>query len=258
MRGVQFVRARWQMLRAWWEESLLCRRRVRLLRLLSGSGLEIGALNFACEAPHLKVTYVDRLPAEVLREHYPELAAEEIIEADIVDDAEALDSILDYSQDFVIAHHLIEHLANPIKALLNWQRVLRPGGRLYLAVPDCRKSFDRSRSKTTLEHLYKDFEQPSKERDYLHVEDYALHVSSRTYHIVPEGQAKNYAKELFEKDISIHFHVWDFDSFRDFLESLQSRIENWQMTLIAAMPPRQHEFVFVLERKEGAADMSRA
>ena len=40
------------------------------------------------------------------------------------------------SFDTVIARHLLEHLINPLKVLKEWSRVIRPGGRLIIAVPN--------------------------------------------------------------------------------------------------------------------------
>lgn len=40
------------------------------------------------------------------------------------------------SVDCIIARHLLEHLIDPIKALKEWNRILKNGGRLILALPD--------------------------------------------------------------------------------------------------------------------------
>ncbi len=38
--------------------------------------------------------------------------------------------------DFVVARHNLEHYVDPVKALQEWKRVLRPGGSLAVLVPD--------------------------------------------------------------------------------------------------------------------------
>jgi len=38
--------------------------------------------------------------------------------------------------DAVLAQHLVEHLAAPSRAMVEWRRVLRPGGRLLLVTPN--------------------------------------------------------------------------------------------------------------------------
>jgi SAM-dependent methyltransferase len=51
-------------------------------------------------------------------------------------DAQLLNSISDNVFDFVHSSHCLEHMADPIVALNNWLRVLRPGGHLIILVPD--------------------------------------------------------------------------------------------------------------------------
>lgn len=51
-------------------------------------------------------------------------------------DAELLGGVADGSFDFVYSSHTLEHVGSTERALGNWWRVLRPGGRLILYVPD--------------------------------------------------------------------------------------------------------------------------
>lgn len=47
--------------------------------------------------------------------------------------------ILDHVQgqfDYVYSSHCLEHLSDPRKALLDWWQLVRPGGHLFLVVPD--------------------------------------------------------------------------------------------------------------------------
>jgi hypothetical protein len=116
---------------------------------LHGQGIEIGALHNPLRLPPAaKVQYVDRMSVAQLRQHYPELAALELVEADILDDGERLGCVPDMSQDFVIANHFLEHCENPLLALHNLLRVLKVEGVLYLTVPDKRYTFDSSRPVT--------------------------------------------------------------------------------------------------------------
>ena len=41
----------------------------------------------------------------------------------------------DRSLDFVFSSHVLEHLSEPERALKEWQRVLKPGGVLFLYLP---------------------------------------------------------------------------------------------------------------------------
>ena len=41
----------------------------------------------------------------------------------------------DRSEDFVISSHLVEHLPNLIAAFIEWNRILRDGGYVFMIVP---------------------------------------------------------------------------------------------------------------------------
>lgn len=51
-------------------------------------------------------------------------------------DAQFMVGVKDDSFDFVHSSHCLEHLHNPLVALTNWLRVLKPGGHLVCIVPD--------------------------------------------------------------------------------------------------------------------------
>ena len=48
----------------------------------------------------------------------------------------------DNSVDEIYAGHLLEHVTSPDKALKEWYRVLRPGGRITITVPDTQKALE--------------------------------------------------------------------------------------------------------------------
>src|SRR2546427_11184570 len=118
--------------------------RRRLASWLQGSGIEIGALHRALELDgRANVRYLDMYPTDVLKQHHPELGDIEFAPVSIIATATNLSMISNGEVDFVIANHVIEHLEAPVQALIEWYRVLRPGGYLFLAVPDGRVTFDR-------------------------------------------------------------------------------------------------------------------
>ena len=171
---------------------------------LSGKGLEIGPLHRPMiRHDKMEIDYIDRCTVAELREHYPELRDLPLVEPDIIGDAQSLDNIEAESYDFVISAHVIEHMRNPIKAMKEWVRVLKPRGLIYMIVPDKRAIFDRPRVLTNLEHLILDYQRPSLVRDYEHFLDYAVHVHGKK----GEAAIRN-ADELVESDYSIHFHVF--------------------------------------------------
>ena len=194
------------------------RRRALSDRYIRGSGVEVGPLHQPLPVPATAtVRYVDRMPTDELRRQYPELSEYDLVEPDVVDDGETLGAFADASLDFVIANHFIEHCQNPVSALENHLRVLRPGGVLYMAVPDKRRTFDRDRPTTPLEHLVRDYELGPAWSHRAHFEEYARLVDKA-------DDPRAHADELIVKDYSIHFHVWTPDTFRALLDDCRERL----------------------------------
>ena len=71
---------------------------------------------------------------------------------DIVASGDAL-PVPNESQDFVVSSHVIEHFFDPIKALEEWLRVVRPGGYVFIIAPHKDRTFDRENPRTTLAEL---------------------------------------------------------------------------------------------------------
>lgn len=133
-------------------------KRQRAARWLSGFGIEIGALDGPLAAPPgVEERYVDRVPTDQLHEQYRELPDADFVPVSIVGDAQNLSAPADSSVDFVIANHLLERLENPIADLREMLRVIRPGGVLYLALPDPRVTFDVDRELTPVEHVVDEY-----------------------------------------------------------------------------------------------------
>ena len=124
--------------------------------------------------------------------------------------AEAADlGVADSSYDFVLSSHMIEHSANPLKALREWRRVLKPGGALILVAPHKDGSFDHRRPVTALDHIIEDFEREVDETDATHVaEVLELHDLDRD---PDSGGAESFrARTLQWRDNrALHHHVFD-------------------------------------------------
>ena len=84
-------------------------------------------------------------------------------------EATDLRRIPDQSYDFVLSSNNLEHVANPLKAVKEWMRVVRPGGHLLLVLPRRESNFDRNREVTRFEHLLKDLEEDVDEHDLTHL-----------------------------------------------------------------------------------------
>jgi predicted SAM-dependent methyltransferase len=60
----------------------------------------------------------------------------QISEADVVSEGDNLTAFPDESMDYVVERHNLEHYLDPVKAIQEWHRVLRPAGLLGMVVPD--------------------------------------------------------------------------------------------------------------------------
>lgn len=196
---------------------------------LNGTGIEIGALHNPLKVPgHAKVKYVDRMPVEDLRKQYPELNNKNLVNVDVVDDGEKLASFKDQSEDFVIANHFIEHSQNPIDAVNNMLRVVKPTGVLYLAVPDKRYSFDIDRPVTSFEHIVKDYEEGPGWSRMEHFKEWARLVNK-----VDESEVEKQVAKLMAIDYSIHYHVFTQAEITDFFSKIRNVLKyNFEYELI--------------------------
>lgn len=88
-----------------------------------------------------------------------------------IHDATNLASIEDRSYDFLLASHILEHVANPLRALAEFHRVVKPSGYLLIAVPDRRHTFDHRRPVTSFAHLEADLTADTGESDLTHLDE---------------------------------------------------------------------------------------
>jgi predicted SAM-dependent methyltransferase len=218
------------------------RRRRVARRYLRGDGLEIGALHAPLRvSARASVRYVDRMDVAGLYEHYPELRAHRLVQVDVIDDGERLSTQPDSSADFIIANHFIEHTEDPLATLASHLRVVRPGGVLYMAVPDRRRTFDEHRPPTSLEHIVQDHvEGPARSRRE-HQEEWARLVEG-----VAPGEVPARVKALEREDYSIHFHVWAPSEFTDLLG--YARAEGGLPFAVELLQGNEHEFIAILRR----------
>jgi len=76
----------------------------------------------------------------------------EFLKVDIVANGDDL-PFKDNYWDFVVSSHVIEHFWDPVKALNEWLRVIKPGGYVFIIAPHKERTFDKDRERTTLTEL---------------------------------------------------------------------------------------------------------
>jgi SAM-dependent methyltransferase len=192
-------------------------------KFISGNGIEIGALDSPLPVPAAaKVRYVDRVSVVQLRAYYPELGDRPLTEPDLIDDGERLPSIASGSLDFIIANHMLEHCENPLGTLRVHLDRVRSGGVLFYAIPNKNHCFDAPRPLTEFSHLVADDKDGGVASRWSHYLEWATHVNA----ITDPTMAERNAQENMRNAYSIHFHVWDANTFRAFLDSAHAYLQS--------------------------------
>jgi len=184
-----------------------------------GIGVEIGA--FKNPVPGIKPFYVDRCATY----------AYESTNAEFICAAHDL-PFHSHSLDYVVSSHVLEHLANPVRALLEWHRVLKPGGIIYLVVPDRRFTFDHHRALTDPEHMWADFLRGTDASDGTHIDEFFDHVDWSRYRPDLPPERVPAERELWREKyriashggvIDMHFHVFEPGNLRALIEIVAAR-----------------------------------
>lgn len=147
-------------------------------------------------------------------------------------EATALSGFADAAYDFVLSSHCLEHVANPLAALVEWRRVVRDGGHLLLILPNPRPIFDHRRPITTLAHLREDFARPTGEDDLTHLpEILQLHDLARD---LPAGTPEEFRQRalLNPQNRCLHHHVFDLNLMRAMLVET-----GWEVLALEAVRP---------------------
>jgi SAM-dependent methyltransferase len=143
-------------------------------------------------------------------------------------DASNLSSIADRTYDFVLSCHNLEHFANPVKALKEWQRVMVKRGIFVIVLPYYRYTFDHRRNPTAVSHMIADFENDTPETDLSHLpeilerHDLSLDIAAGTPEEFRQRSLANYENRC------LHHHVFDTRNIRDLLATLGIRVLSLQ------------------------------
>ena len=120
--------------------------------------MEIGALNSPIiqledVVDRGEIFYLDHLSTDDLRGKYradTSVNIDNIVNVDFVcPDGDLVKAVAGNQFDYIIASHVIEHVPNLLKFLQDTAKILKPGGQLFLIIPDKRFTFDAERPETT-------------------------------------------------------------------------------------------------------------
>lgn len=164
-----------------------------------------------------------------------------------VRDAVDLHGIPDGRYGFLLASHVIEHLANPLRALAEWSRVLTDGGTMVLVVPHRDGTFDHRRPVTRIEHVVQDFVDGTQEDDLTHLaEVLALHDFRRDPKL--RGREIEFARRCREnlRHRWLHHHVFD-------TPLVAALLERARLQILALEPLLPHHILAVVEKPRPGA-----
>jgi SAM-dependent methyltransferase len=148
--------------------------------------------------------------------------------------------------DLVLSSHVLEHLANPLRALHEWRRVLVVGGLLLVVVPEGARTFDHARPSTSLDHILQDYRDQVSERDLTHLpeilqmHDLVLDPGAPDWEAFVERSRGN------PENRALHHHVFTPDSLRAVLTAAGFSVE-----LVTRVAPAH---VLALGRKSSGHD----
>jgi SAM-dependent methyltransferase len=127
-----------------------------------------------------------------------------------IQDAINLNVIKDLSYDLVISSNCLEHIANPLKALFEWKRVLRKNSYLIIVLPNPKKTADKNRKITKFEHILEDFKKNTTEMDKTHIKEV---IEKSAYTIDKISPTKDKFIEMVNNNYKyriLHHHVFDY------------------------------------------------
>lgn len=249
----------------------------------NGLGLEIGpqARGVAPRREGFNVKNLDYISAPELRALH---ASNEALDKSMIEDVDYVSGGRPLGQvvperghfDWVIASHVIEHIPDFVGFLKDCEAIMKPEGKLVLAVPDMRLIFDAFRPLTSLgevmdiHHRKPDRHAPGKILDYwayvVNRDGHSIiwnpgdHGPLNLIHPIPEARRQYDAARASETYIDTHAWMFTPSSFRllvnDIHEMGETGLREAEFSL--PVPPKTYpEFYISLSRSGHGSGMSR-
>lgn len=124
------------------------------------NALEIGAYaRPTLTAPEFHPTFLDFYSTSELQDQCLKTGGDPdaIVPVEYVVKGEDYRNFVKKQFDIVVACHVLEHIANPVKWLNMVGDLTSEGGYLFVALPDRRAGFDKLRDETSLSHILCDY-----------------------------------------------------------------------------------------------------
>ena len=140
-----------------------------------------------------------------------------------ISDGTSLPKIESETYDFVLSSNCLEHIANPLKALEEWKRILKSHGALIIVLPNKESNFDHRRPFTPFNHLLEDYNNKTTEQDLTHLDEILeLHDLQLD---PPAGDLENFKQRSLNnfKNRTLHHHVFNLETMRLMIQKLGLR-----------------------------------
>ena len=147
----------------------------------------------------------------------------------------------DNTLDYVLSSHVIEHFFDPVKALREWHRVVKPGGYIFIIAPHKDRTFDKPYAVTPVTELL------DRSTGRIRISDYAKPVDlpaveragkatfGPAYQVPPHvllrrdaTPEKGWAR--YEEDDHHHWSIWRTGDFVELVKRLTFNIVEIQDT----------------------------
>lgn len=142
------------------------------------------------------------VPRAIADPNVPIGAERNIEDVDFVGNASDIGRIVTGEYDYLISSHNFEHLPDPIRFLQGAESLLAEGGKLIMALPDCRYTFDRFRTHTLFGEWLAAYKEQRAEPTPKQIFEFYAYMSS------------NLRKKLFGDLIEAN-SSWDRDVYTD-------------------------------------------
>ena len=139
----------------------------------------------------------------------------------IINDAVNIEDVKYEKYDFLFASHVLEHIANPLKAIKEWLRIIKKDGYIILILPEKSLCFDHKRDYSLFTTLLEKFDNNVGEDDLSSLPEILYkHDLSRDK---PAGNLKKFEKRCLNnyKNRCMHHYVYNIkllDNICDFFK----------------------------------------
>ena len=203
------------------------RGRIELVQkyLLGLNGIEIGASrkSFGLESQLGSYANIDIIDAETRAKSKGWKKSKLVNFLASGDDLPFKDETLDY----VFSSHVVEHFFDPIKAIEEWYRVVRPGGYIAMIIPHKDRTFDRNRELTPVNELL------DRYHNRVGITDYARRTKAGK--LKHENETDKDHHQLLDKNAEVedgwerftdydfvhHWSVWNLQSFLEVCDQMK-------------------------------------